>query len=163
VVDVVTVAAVRAADDVVNVIFNEPDVQPTAYRVDPSATPSAYRLGAPSLRILPWNPNCCWSGGIPVFSYTFSLTYSMVSDGPILTTTLSSVEITTVICLSLGLVVIACIPLVELVGLVVFLKEVDGTFVTLVDVTSVVVIVDIGIREVVDISIAFDAGVLVEL
>jgi len=73
------------------------------------------------------------------------------------------VEITTVICLSLGLVVIACIPLVELVGLVVFLKEVDGTFVTLVDVTSVVVIVDIGIREVVDISIAFDAGVLVEL
>jgi len=73
------------------------------------------------------------------------------------------VEITTVICLSLGLVVIACIPLVELVGLVVFLKEVDGTFATLVDVTSVVVIVDIGIREVVDISIAFDAGVLVEL
>lgn len=115
---------------------------------------------------------------MPVFSHTFSLTYSMVSAGPISMTTLSSVEVTTVICLSLRFVVVACsIALVELVGLVVFRKDVDGAAAMevdgtaamevdsgaamLVDATSVVVIVDIGMRNVVWIGMAFGVAVVV--
>lgn len=151
--------AVGEAEDV----LNEPGVIST---MDPSA------IAASSYRVCPWKSNCCLSGGMPVLSHTFSLTYSMVSAGPISMTTLSSVEVTTVICLSLRIVVVACsIALVELVGLVVFLKdvdgaaamevdgtaamEVDGKVAMLVDATSVVLIVDIGMRDVVSIGTAF--------
>lgn len=58
---------------------------------------------------------------------------------------------------------VACIAVVELLGLVVFLTDVDGAAATLVDVTAVIVFVDIGIRDGVVVSMTFAGGVVIKV